>query len=731
MSPSHPNAIERQKSNTYRPVPAFLPPGLIPATESSGAMKIIKRRWLVVSSIGLLAAVLAGVAAWFLVPPRYTAVAVVNVAANQPWKVFPSPESRLDFFAVVQTQAARIKSPYVLQAALNDEDVKKLDLHNRENDPVLWLHDEIKVEFKEGSEIITISMTGAKPEELVVLVNAVMKAYVNEIESVEKKKRMERVRELESLFANAREKLRTSRETWLQVANQLGSSDSKALSQKQLLLMGTYNKLKDQYLQTAYELKKSKSRLAAWESRPKTSDEQLPESLLNQALLQDPIATQYRTRLAQLETILADYDRNAVRQREESGAKRAAQDMEATTANLTSRREQLRQEMTEQYRKQIVDQAHAEHMALRNELEPLTNQEAWLGVEVARLEKEASEIGNTHTELDTLREDIKHDEQLTDKISNQMDQARLELNSPMRVSEQQKAAIQKLDKKRMLIVFALAPIAAFACVAMGIVWLETRARRIQSVQEVEAGLGMRVMGAVPTLPDGAQRKLTAPMDRPDAYGPNYLESIDAVRTQLLRDAHLDGTKVVMVTSAVEGEGKTTLASHLASSIARAGRRTLLIDCDLRRPMLQQTFDLPLNPGFGDALRGDVTAIEAAQKTNVDSLFVMTAGHWDRAVMQTLAKDGARKLLDQLRPEYDFIVIDSHPILAATDSLLIGQDADAVILSLLRDRSQSHVVNAACERLASLGIRILGAVVNGIQRSEFYEPGYSYAFRSRP
>jgi capsular exopolysaccharide synthesis family protein len=583
----------------------------------------------------------------------------------------------------------------------------------------------LKVEFKENSEIITISMSGSNPQELNTLVNAVMKAYVSDVDNAEKKKRTDRVRELENLYHNSREKLRISRDTWLRVANQLGSSDTKALSQKELLLIGTYSKLKDQHLHIAYDLKKAQTRLAALESRPAPSDEPLPETALTQALLQDPIATQYRTRMVQLEQILADYDRNAVRKRQETGAKLAEKDLESTRAALEARKADLHRQLTEQFRKEAQAQAQAEVATLRNDMGPLADQEKWLGQEVERLEIEVSKIGNTHTELDMLREDIKHDEQLTEKIGHQLDSARLELNSPMRVTPQQEAGIQKLDKKRLLVVFALAPAAAFACVAMGIVWWDTRSRRIQSVQEVVTGLGMRVMGAVPALPDGARRGMVETVDQPEAYGPNFLESIDAVRTLLLRDARLDGSKVVMVTSAVEGEGKTTLTSHLATSLARAGRRTLLIDCDLRRPTMQDLFELTLTPGFSECLRGQATAPEAVQQTSVDNLFVLTAGHWDREVMQTLAQEGAEKLLDQLRPAYDFIVIDSHPVLAATDSLLIGQKADAVILSLLRDRSQAHVVHAACQRLSSLGIRILGAVVNGIESNKLYESGYSY------
>jgi len=88
-------------------------------------------------------------------------------------------------------------------------------------------------------------------------------------------------------------------------------------------------------------------------------------------------------------------------------------------------------------------------------------------------------------------------------------------------------------------------------------------------------------------------------------------------------------------------------------------------------------------------------------------------------MQALARDGAEEIFDKLKGDYDFIVVDSHPILGATDSLLVGQHVDAVLLSLLRDVSQAPRVYAAQQRLGSLGIRVLGAVMHGMQQEEYY------------
>src|SRR5262249_51241559 len=153
------------------------------------------------------------------------------------------------------------------------------------------------------------------------------------------------------------------------------------------------------------------------------------------------------------------------------------------------------------------------------------------------------------------------------------------------------------------------------------------------------------------------------------------------------DARVAGLRVVMVTSAVSGEGKTTLASHLASSLARAGRRTLLIDSDLRRPATHQLFEVAPQPGLSEVLLGEVTVGEATQATAVNGLSMMPAGQWDRDVLQALARDGIQKVFAKVKEDYEFIVVDSHPVLLANDALLIGLHADAVLLSLLRDVSQ--------------------------------------------
>jgi capsular exopolysaccharide synthesis family protein len=169
----------------------------------------------------------------------------------------------------------------------------------------------------------------------------------------------------------------------------------------------------------------------------------------------------------------------------------------------------------------------------------------------------------------------------------------------------------------------------------------------------------------------------------------------------------------MVTSALKGEGKTLVSSHLAISMVNAGLKTLLIDADLRRPSIHRLFNLPAHAGLSELLRGQVELESALSPGPVPGLTVMTAGAWDPSLVHLLAQSRLKEILDRLREQYDFIIIDSAPILPSTDSLLVGQNADGVLFSVLCDVSQLPSVHAAYERIAMLGVRVLGAVVGGV------------------
>jgi capsular exopolysaccharide synthesis family protein len=705
-----------------------LPPALASGPDFRALLGALGRRWLLATVLGGTLAAVAGGAAWFLLSAKYTAFAQLKIASTTPYLVFHNannPDSQSNFSLYQRTQAAALKNRYVLNAALKKEEVKQLRMVRDQAEPITWLEEELKVEVPDGSEIINVKLSGSEPAELVTLVNAVTQAYLQEVVNAERKQRSDRLAELDDIYNKAKEKVRIKRDTMRKRSDEAGGSNQSALTHKQLTLLTTFGELKKQHAQVRFELLRAEGRLAAFKARAGKLDEApVSESTVKAATEADASVVALNKSLAQVEDTLDRYV--------QAGAPKTDSSMitlegrrQSLLQKIEARYKELRPAIVEHLRLRGRDDYNVELARLQDEIAPLAAQEKTLLKEVQVLGAEADKIGTSSTEMEMITAEIKQEETVMERVGHELEALQVELRSPPRVSLYQEAGLQKKDNKRQLLATIMAPIAVLLGVCFCIGLMEFRARRIHSADEVVTGLGMRIVGTVP-LAGGRGQALQGA----EADGHTLLESIDAIRTVLLRDASVQATQVVMVTSAQDGEGKTTLAGYLASSLARAGRRTLLLDCDLRRPACHQLFELPLQPGFSEVLLEEIDLEAAILPTTIPDLCVIPAGQWDRAVVQALAREGVLKLFEQLKQEFDFIIVDSHPVTEATDALLIGQHSDAVIFSLLRGVSHMPQVYGAGQQLSTLGIRVLGAVINGMAPEDVYRHGAAAAWASR-
>jgi capsular exopolysaccharide synthesis family protein len=183
---------------------------------------------------------------------------------------------------------------------------------------------------------------------------------------------------------------------------------------------------------------------------------------------------------------------------------------------------------------------------------------------------------------------------------------------------------------------------------------------------------------------------------------------------------------VLITSATGGEGKTTLAAQLAGRCANAGLMTLLIDADLRRPSLGDLLEVPEGPGFVDVLTGEV-APEAAMVVigNAGGFHLLPAGTLGQDPSRLLHGERLGKLIAQFRETFDIVIIDAPPVLAVPDALLLGRWTEGAILAVRHDTSRFPLVERANKRLASVGVPVLGAVVNGCRTMESAYGSYRY------
>jgi succinoglycan biosynthesis transport protein ExoP len=203
------------------------------------------------------------------------------------------------------------------------------------------------------------------------------------------------------------------------------------------------------------------------------------------------------------------------------------------------------------------------------------------------------------------------------------------------------------------------------------------------------------------------------------------ESIDSIRTMILHSTGDRPLRSLMITSATSGEGKTSLACHLAMSLARSGMKTLLIDCDLRKPTIHRLFDIPASPGFCEFLRGEAGADEIVRPTAVDGLDAITAGACDAHALRALARAETGAIFDAFDESHDIIVVDTSPVLPVTDPLLVGRHVDGAVYSILRDVSRVPLTLSAVGRIKLMNIRLLGAVVTGVNSTLYgtYYSGY--------
>jgi capsular exopolysaccharide synthesis family protein len=251
-------------------------------------------------------------------------------------------------------------------------------------------------------------------------------------------------------------------------------------------------------------------------------------------------------------------------------------------------------------------------------------------------------------------------------------------------------------------------------VLCGLGWQGLRLRRIHVPEEILQAPGLNLYGTLPAAAATVRRRLAGISPAPGDHNHRLLsEAVDAVRTRLLHQAAAQGLRLLMVTSAVESEGKTALASQLAISLARAWRRTLLLDADLRQPSVHRLFSLPLEPGFSEVLQGEVELEQVMHATPVSRLWAVTAGALNDNALQALAQDRLDPLFATLKGQYDFVVIDAPPVLPFADTLMLGQHVQGILLAVLCGRSCLPQIHEAHQRLAKLNIPVLGAVVAGV------------------
>ncbi len=208
------------------------------------------------------------------------------------------------------------------------------------------------------------------------------------------------------------------------------------------------------------------------------------------------------------------------------------------------------------------------------------------------------------------------------------------------------------------------------------------------------------------------------------------EAFRAVRTSILLSSADNPPRTVLITSSRKGEGKTTLSSNLALTIAGTVKSAIVIDCDLRRSALHKMFDIDRNaPGLVDYLTGQCKLEDAIHKTVSEKLFIIPAGVKPPNPAEILGSHKMVELLVKLREKYEFILLDSPPILPVTDSVILSKIVDGVVLVVRGQKTEQGIAKEARNRIYQVGGKVLGVILNGVdtkkgQHYYYYRDAYA-------
>lgn len=234
--------------------------------------------------------------------------------------------------------------------------------------------------------------------------------------------------------------------------------------------------------------------------------------------------------------------------------------------------------------------------------------------------------------------------------------------------------------------------------------------RIKSPDEIRSELGLPLIGLVPYAAaknHGGKFPLIN-----NGVPAKFSEAVRAVRTNVLLTAGNRGRSLV-VTSTAPTEGKTVVATNLAMALAQAGQRVVLVDADLRRPKVHTVFEVPQAPGLAELLAGKTSVGEAFKETSVSGLYLLPAGIATVNPADVLGAPVFAECLRTMARHFDWVVIDSPPVLAVTDAALVAHLASAVLFVVGADKTSRHAARAALEQLEAARATFLGGVLNGV------------------
>jgi len=370
-------------------------------------------------------------------------------------------------------------------------------------------------------------------------------------------------------------------------------------------------------------------------------------------------------------------------------------------------------------------QANTAAQGLAKDYELARANEASIDRALARAKGDIQSYNRKEFELQSLERDVTANRQLYDSFMLRSKEMRAgDLQAPIGriIDEARPPKFAFGPNKRMIVgMWVLAALLAGVSLAL---LIERLNNRVKASHEVESKLGVRAVGVLPiTKPEKG-----VPLERMfrESNQNSFSESIRTIRSSVLLSGLQSPRKVVLLTSSIPEEGKTTLASNLAFAFAQV-KKTLLIEADMRRPKLGRVLgDDGSRPGLSELVAGVAEAGQCIFEVEGSKLHVLLAGHVPPNPLELLSSPEFATLMETLKGQYEAIIVDSPPVQLVSDAVMLAQMATSVLFVVRADTTPYPIARHALTRLHRVDAPVLGVVLNQIdlEKADNYYGEYS-------
>jgi succinoglycan biosynthesis transport protein ExoP len=689
----------------------------------------MRRWWKWALPLGLVLGIgSAGLVYWFF-EPSFEAVAWLRIDTHQQYIAFDDKSENRDAGRIfVQTQIQLLRSPMVLGPVLADPQIARMPEFASESDPQQWLSNQINVKQVGESELYKVVYVAHDPKAAAKVVDAVVAQYF-QLHSQENSSRSEEVikilgREKE----NRVQELKILRDSVRELAKQATGKDPFAVnSDPTAVINHPFNEIQKGLVLAEVEQEVLKARIKAAEDSSAKPIE-ISDSAVERKVEEHPEILRLRQAIYIMRSQVRSLDSVTIRREKDPVYSQLSRDIDSSEKALQRMQKDLRAKIREEMQSAVNEKRDEKIETLKNELESRRITADLLREKYGDQLKDIKQTSGDTLQLRLKQAELQRAEKIDELIAQRILELRTEKGAPERVALLKSAVppVAPLDGPYKNVFIALfAGLGLPFALALG--W-EKLLRRVGDAGNLETEAKHRVIGEIAQLPS---RPIGAARRTPSHWAMEmrmFEESIDSLRTNLMLEEELCHVRILAVTSATNHEGKTSVAAQLALSLARATESPiLLIDGDTRAPDLHNIFDATLEPGLTQVLLGKCPIEEAIIAIGKSNLDLLPAGKLESNPHQLLGSGSRAAFRQSIPAKYRYVIIDTPPILAASESLMLASLADASFVCVLRDVSRIDQVRKAYDRLQTTGGNPVGLVLNGVPTKSYAYNYGSYAY----